>query len=65
MERGTEVRPGSDEPDDAHAEQDEVVEDAARLQNRAAGGEEFAKFSVRGEEAEEVIGHLFAVREEG
>jgi len=43
MERGTEVRPGSDEPDDAHAEQDEVVEDAARLPESGGGGEEFAE----------------------
>ena len=43
MERGTEVRPGSDEPDNAYAEQDQVVEDAARLPESGGGGEEFAE----------------------
>jgi hypothetical protein len=43
VERGTEVRPGSDEPDDAYAEQDEVVEDATRLPESGGGGEEFAE----------------------
>ena len=46
MERGTEVRPGSDEPDDAHAEQDEVVEDATRLPEPGGGGEEFAEVVI-------------------
>src|SRR5579859_7687856 len=43
MECGTEVRPGSDEPDDADSEQDEVVENAARLPESGGGGEKFAE----------------------
>jgi hypothetical protein len=46
MERGAEVRPGSDKPHDADAEQDEVVEDAAWFPEASGGGEELAEIVV-------------------
>jgi hypothetical protein len=41
FERGTEMGPRADEPDDADGGEEEVVEDAARFPEACRGGEEF------------------------
>jgi len=46
MERRAKMWPGSDEADDAYAEQDKVVEDAARFPEASGGGKEFAEVVV-------------------
>jgi hypothetical protein len=46
MERWTKVRPRSDNPYDADAEQDEVVKNAAGFPEAGGGGEEFAEIAV-------------------
>jgi len=43
MKSRTEVRPGDDKPYDAYGEEDEVVENAARLPVAGGGNEEFTK----------------------
>jgi hypothetical protein len=47
MKRRTEVRPRGDEPDEANGEEDEVVEDAARLPEAGGGEKESAECGVR------------------